>query len=134
MRSFLSRVVALVALSFTLVPVAGCGTPMGGPGGPGGPGHHEPSPGAGHGANTAPNASCDPAGCADFCWYAGCLFSENPDATVCKAACASRCGDGLFDDADAAVMKCSLAAGMQIDCSGARTCCADNITSGLCGE
>lgn len=133
MRSLVTRVCALVALSFSILPTVGCGGPPPGYAGPGGPGPGGPGPGPGPGAGGGGAKACDPKGCNDYCYYASCLY-DIMDTSKCIAACTSRCGDGYFDDMDAKVMACAQAAGMTIDCSGQKACCAESFTSQLCQD
>lgn len=77
---------------------------------------------------------CDPEGCHDFCSSASCLFEEMGTGAKCMAICMARCGDGLFDDQDAAVIACLAAAGPDLLCRTAQACCVEQINAQLCAE
>ena len=124
MRSFLVSLV-LGASSFIA-----CGPPPGGfygpPGGPSPASHDDP-------AVAGPGKQCDPKRCEDFCWRAGCLYGAM-EVDRCKAACNNGCGNGFFDDQDAAVINCTDATDMSIECRGMRDCCDAQINNEICPD
>lgn len=78
--------------------------------------------------------ACDPAKCSDFCSPARCLFSNTGSDAECMATCEARCGDGLFDDQDAAVIACTIDRGHDLECAGPKACCEQQLNTQVCAQ
>lgn len=148
MRRQISYIVASLAIAGMVA--LGCDTEDGGSddddGGSGGTsstgnsGASNASSGSGASSSGSGTAStgtgmpaCDNTQCGDFCAGAGsCLFEgDTIDDENCLAACDAYCGNGYFDETDAALVACIVDLSA-LDCGGAATCCDEEFTSELC--
>ncbi len=76
-------------------------------------------------------ATCDVGRCQAYC-DAAVACDPYVDAVDCMSGCESRCGDGTFERADAALMECVI---MSATCDAASVCCGsgdDKSASDFC--